>query len=441
MQNDSYQALIRFGLGRKGTEALPTDPHAWLARQLDGPDPALAVPGATVEEGLLALREQREIVRARKANADPKDQAKERNPVRELFRAGPAAYVKNLIETDVPFRERLVGFWFNHFTISLKRGECYSTVHAYIREAIRPHVTGNFTDMAMAVMRHPGMLMYLDNAASFGPDSFVGQRQRKGLNENLAREFMELHTVTPASGYTQADVTNFAKVITGWSFELQKDPVGFVYRRFTHEPGEQSVMGQTFPDGEAGGIAAITWLSRHPATYHNLATKLVRHFVADQPPQAAVKRIEDVLRATKGDLKAASLALIQLPEAWTPLTKLRSPSDYVVAVIRATGLPEDKRPPDITGVVGGLGQPMLAAPLPNGWPDTAPDWVGSEAMLRRIDWAYGFSGRVAAMDPATLADTALGPFLGADTLNQVRLAGSRRDAMTMLLTSPEFQRR
>ncbi len=431
METRTAHALIRFGLGRKGAEPLPADPQAWLAQQLEGPDPALRVPGASAEDGLLAIREQR----ARRLEKDGQ------NPIRSLYRAEQAKYVAHLLTTDVPFRERLVTFWANHFTVSLKRGECAATVHAFVREAIRPHVTGRFSDMVLAVMRHPAMLMYLDNATSFGPDSSVGSRQRKGLNENLARECLELHTVTPASGYTQADVTSFAKVLTGWSIEINKDPVGYVYRRLAQQPGEKLVMGRSYPEGEQSGITLLNWLALHPSTHRNLATKLVRHFVSDTPPEAAVRRIEAVLASSGGDLKAAALAITRLAEAWAPLTKLRSPNDYIVAVLRAVDLPADKRPPDVPGLMAGLGQPLMTAPLPNGWADTAAEWAGSEAMLRRIDWAYGFAGRASAMDPDQIGRLALGPLLSDATLTQMQRAGSRRDAMTLLLASPEFQRR
>lgn len=431
MDTRTAHALIRFGLGRKGTEPLPQDPQAWLAQQLEGADPALRVPGATAEDGLLAIREQR----ARRQNKEGQ------NPIRVLHRAEQATYVNNLLTTDYPYRERLVVFWANHFTVSLKRGECAATAHAFIREAIRPHVTGRFGDMLLAVMRHPAMLMYLDNANSFGPDSFAGRRQRRGLNENLARECLELHTVTPSSGYTQADVTAFAQVLTGWSIEIGKDPVGHVYRHFAQQPGNKVVMGRTYAEGEQSGIDLLNWLALHPSTHRNLALKLVRHFVGDSPAEADVRRIEAVLSRTGGDLKAAALEITRLPEAWTPLSKLRTPFEYIVAVLRAVDLPPDKRPPDVPGLMAGLGQPLQTAPLPNGWPDTAPEWAGSEAMLRRIDWAYGFTGRVAGMDPATIGHASLGPLLGQATLTQMQRAGSRRDAMTLLLASPEFQRR
>jgi uncharacterized protein (DUF1800 family) len=431
MDTSTAQALIRFGLGRKGSEPLPDDPHAWLARQLDGPDPALAMPGASTQDGLMAMRIQR-------LN---KPAPGEIGPIRTVYRIEQAKYIDNLLSTASPFRERLVSFWANHFTVSLKRGECAAVMHAYIREAIRPHVTGRFVDMLLAVMRHPAMLLYLDNAGSFGPDSPVGQRQHRGLNENLARECLELHTVTPAARYTQADVTAFANVLTGWSLELNKEPLGFVFRLATHEPGEQTMMGQSFPGGAAGGIAALTWLADHPATHRNLATKLVRHFGTDDPPDSAVRRVEAALGRSHGDLKAASLELTRLPEAWQPLTKLRSPADYIVAVLRAVDLPPDKRPPDVPGLMAGLGQPLFTAPLPNGWPDAATEWAGSEAMLRRVDWVYGFTGRVATMDAQEVATNALGPLLSETTMTEISHAGSRRDAMTLLLASPEFQRR
>ena len=430
MDTRSAQALIRFGLGRKGGEPLPSDPQSWLARQLDGPDPALARPASTAGEGLIALREDRK---------NPLPEGEQRR-VRQMATADGKNLFDYILATDTPFRERLVWFWANHFTISLKRGECTPVALPFIREAIRPHVTGRFADMLMAVMHHPAMLMYLDNAASVGPDSPAGQRSHRGLNENLARECLELHTLSPASGYTQKDVTEFAKVLTGWSIAMDYNPPQFLFRLNAHEPGPKVMMGQTFEHGLTGGIEALTWIADHPWTHRHLATKLVRHFVADTPPPGAVKRVEAVLANTRGDLKAASLELVHMPDAWQPQTKLRSPMDYVIAVMRAFDFPEDKRP-EMNGVMANLGQPFLQAPLPNGWPDTAADWAGPEALLRRVDWAYGVAARATDTDPMQLADSALGPLVRPATLEQMRHAGSRRDAITLLLASPEFQRR
>ena len=315
-----------------------------------------------------------------------------------------------------------------------------ATVGPFIREAIRPNVTGPFFAMLLAVMRHPAMLMYLDNNNSFGPDSVQGKAQKRGLNENLARECLELHTLGVDGGYTQADVTAFANVISGWSVELNRLFPGYQFREGAHEPGAKTVLGKRFPPGEAGGIAALDMLAHHPATYRHLATQLVRHFVADTPPPAAVTAIEGVLADTGGDLGAASVALIHLEAAWAPLAKLRSPQDYAVATLRALDLPADKQVP-LAGVLGGLGQPLWTAPLPNGWSDTGAEWAAPEAMIRRIDWTYGVAARAGDRDALAMADATLGPLLRPRTRDAIRTAGSRRDALTMLLTSPEFQRR
>jgi uncharacterized protein (DUF1800 family) len=434
MDPRTAQALIRFGLGRRSDELLPADPAAWLNDQLRQPDPARIDPRPSTVTGLEALRFDRET-------KPPPEQRR----VRGLFQAEAHAELENALTTTAPFRERLVWFWTNHFTVSV-RGGTAAVCGAFVEEAIRPHVTGRFEDMLMAVMHHPAMLIYLNNAQSVGPDSMAGERSHRGLNENLARECMELHTVSPAAGYTQADVTSFAKVLTGWSIDLRSDPPGFRFRSGAHEPSAQIVMGRRFPPGEEGGLAVLHFLANHPATHRFLATKLARHFVADDPPPDPVRHIEGVLRDTGGNLGAAAASLITLDAAWQPGAKLRDPQDYVIACLRALDLPPDKREGiNLPGVIGGLGQPFWNAPQPNGWGDRATDWAGPEAMMRRIDWAYGVSGRVAGpqsgRDAAELADACLGPLLSADTLQAVRRAGSSRDAMTLLLTAPEFQRR
>jgi uncharacterized protein (DUF1800 family) len=199
-------------------------------------------------------------------------------------------------------------------------------------------------------------------------------------------------------------------------------------------------MGQTFPEGQAGGEAALTWLGNHPATFHRLAERLVRHFCADQPAPADVKRINDVLRQSHGDLRAAALVLIDLPSAWQPLTKFRTPGDFVIASVRALDLPEPERP-DMLGLMNHFGQPFLNAPLPNGWPDTAADWLDGEMLLRRADWAMGVAGKYQKIDPMILADGCLGVLLGARSRDAILHAASRREAVALALAAPEFQRR
>ena len=359
-------ALNRFGLGRARGEALPDDPQRWLAAQLAQPDPGPPGPGVTEAYG--AIEQDK---------ANRREMAGQPSLARQMYLAETRALQDYAIASPTPFRERLVWFWANHFTVSLRRGEVAPMAGAYVREAIRPYVTGRFQDMLLAVMRHPAMLMYLDNGGSAGPNSQAGLRQRRGLNENLARECLELHTISPLAGYTQADVTEFARVLTGWSLERQQAPMGFRFRPFLHEPGEKTVLGRRFPDGERGGLEALAFLATHQATYTHLATKLVRHFVADAPPPDAVARVAAVLHDTGGNLGAAALEVTRLPAAWQPLTKLRTAQELVLAALRASGLPAEKRP-DVTGIMAGLGQPMFNAPFPIGWPDTAADWAGPE---------------------------------------------------------------
>jgi uncharacterized protein (DUF1800 family) len=203
-------------------------------------------------------------------------------------------------------------------------------------------------------------------------------------------------------------------------------------------------MGRTFPPGEEGGLAALRFLANHPATHRHLATKLARHFVADEPQPDSVRAIEGVLRDTRGDLGAAAAALIRLDAAWQPGTKLRTPQDQVVAALRALDLPAQQRMGlAVPAMLTRLGQPFWNAPQPNGWSDRASDWVGPEAMMLRIDWAYALAGRIAegGRDVAELAEASLGPLLRPATLQAIQGAGSRRDAMTLFLTSPEFERR
>lgn len=432
MDTRTTQALNRFGLGRRGIEPLPADPVSWLAEQLDGPDPRLATaePSAGTAFALIAKEDA-----ANRVVDGPRPDF-----IGTRYRADLAAAMTQTFTTDRPFRERLVLFWANHFTVSARAGgRVLALLGAYIQEAIRPHVAGNFQDMLVAVMRHPAMLYYLDNDSSVGPGSPYGTRSKRGLNENLARECLELHTLGLAAHYTQADVTSFARVLTGWGVDGGEKP-GFVFRRDWHEPGDKPLLGQVFPEGEAGGSAALKFLAYHPATLARLATQLVQHFVSDTPDARDVEIIAGVLRDTKGDLRAASLALTRLPAAWQPLTKLRAPVDYAIAVYRALDITpgEGTRAESMPAV---LGQPFWSPPLPNGWSDAASEWTGGEAMVRRADLAWQLAGRPAAPDALTLAGRTLGDLLSPRTRTQIAEATTPRDALALLLASPEFMRR
>ncbi|MBB2165469.1 DUF1800 domain-containing protein [Gluconacetobacter sp. 1b LMG 1731] len=427
----------RFGWGERGGDLPREASRDWLAGQVQGPDAARFIGVGDTADGLIALRTQRQ----EKMQGDPL--------VKPIFLAEVATQLDTLLLTEQPFRERLAWFWFNHFTVSLRQGGTRGVVGAYMREAIRPHVTGRFVDMLLAVMRHPAMLMYLDNASSIGPDSPVGRKSHKGLNENLARECLELHTVSPAAGYSQADVTAFAAILTGWGIDMRADRPGFAFRERAHEPGEKTVMGQVFPEGEEGGVQALRFLGTHPATYRHIATQLVGHFISDTPAPRDVARIVAVLQASGGDLGAAALALADLPDAARPGGKFRSPMDYATAVMRALSLggapsqPDDPHSPAhiLFAAFAGLGQPLWTAPLPNGWSDRAADWSAPADLLARTDWAWRMAAHVREGDPLEIAHAALGPALRQPTVLAMRQAGSRQDALALLFSSPEFQRR
>lgn len=449
MEPRAHIAAIRFGLGPRLGEPAPADPTAWLERQLAAPDqpplPAGMETAPTPADAMAAFRADREAD-ARAAPGTPQPSPATRATGR-LFRAEALAQAARFIATEAPFRERLVWFWANHFTCSRRVGMVGPMMGAYLREAIRPHVTGKFSDMLLAVARHPAMLLYLDNAASVGPESMAGRRSGRGLNENLAREILELHTVSPAAGYSQGDVTEFARVLTGWSVgrpQAANEPAGrFLFRPRAHQPGAKTVMGRRYEEGEQAGVEALAWLAAHPATHKHLATKLARHFVADLPPPAVVRKLAAVLHETQGDLGAVANALVHLPEAWAPLTKLRQPWEYAAAALRAGG-GRERAAEALLGAVNLLGQPMWGAPGPNGWSDVAAEWATPEALLRRTDFAWQLGGRAVTAglrDGAAVAEAALGPLAHPATQAAVARAGSLREALTLIWASPEFQRR
>jgi len=430
-----HLAAIRFGLGPRLGEPPPEDPRRWLLGQLGAPDPL--PPGPSAADGLRARHEELE---ARSRNGG----MVERNgPAAVLLRAELMAWGSRRLTATQPFRERLVDFWMNHFTASRRVGIVAPIVGAFEREAIRPHVTGRFETMLLAVARHPAMLLYLNADSSVGPESAFGRRTGRGLNENLAREILELHTLSPAGGYTQGDVTEFARILTGWSVAQRAEPFGFVFRPQTHEPGAKRLLGRSFEEGEAGGEAALRFLAAQPATHRHLAVKLARHFVADDPPPAAIRAVEAALRDSGGDLGAAAQALVGLEAAWaTPLGKLRTPIDHVLAAGRAIGLPADPPGPGLVyGGTAALGQPLWTAPQPDGWADRAEAWATPEALMRRVDWVNTIAGRAQRLDPREVAETALGPLARAETVDAMARAGSVRDALTLLLACPEFMRR
>ena len=429
MDLEARIAAIRFGHGPRPGEAPPASPAAWLA-QLRTPLPD-APPILSLAEGYrLWLLDQREPP----APGEPYRRA-------APLRAEAEAWATICLAGEAPFRERMTAFLANHLTVARRAGVNIAVaLPDYIR-TIRAHCAGPFADLLVAATRHPAMLFYLDNAASIGPGSQAGRRSQRGLNENLAREILELHSVTPAAGYTQQDVTEFAKILTGWGYDRER--AAFVFRANAHEPGAKTLMGRRFEEGEAAGIEALRWLGRHPATLDNLARKLVLHFFDDRPDPTAVAAVAAALRETDGSLAAAAEALLALPGAFSaPPSKIRPPHDYGIAVLRACGVPPDDVGARLAmSAMNQLSQDLWNAPSPKGWGESWADWAGPEALLRRVEWAFGIAGRFSRLPARDIAEAVLGPLARAETVTAIARAGSGRDAMALLLGSPEFQRR
>ena len=361
-------------------------------------------------------------------------------------------------DTDRPFFERLTHFWGNHFTVSSAKPETQAMPPSFERDVARRHAMDSFGEMLRASTQHPAMLMYLDNYLSAGPHSLLVQHPMympavfrgrvNGLNENLAREILELHTLGVRSGYTQRDVTTFAEVITGWTVKIEGHMDGetgmFHFVDALHEPGPKTIMGQGYgQDGVEQGEAVLGTLSRHPATAHFVATKLVRHFVADDPPPRAVDAIAATFRDTGGDLKAVSAALVDLPEAWTPQpAKVKPPEDYLVSTMRGLGGPR-LTGVQLTALFTRMGQRPYFAQGPNGWSDIGDDWIGPDPVWKRLEFASAVSRGVAnaGLNPLVVGGDILGPGLTPATRDAIAKAESPAQGLALLLVSPEFQRR
>jgi uncharacterized protein (DUF1800 family) len=476
-------ALHRFGLGpRAGAiEAIASDPRGALIAELDRPSSALVAATALPSSGAAnravfeynAERNAKEKLarRSREAalkvaeNAGMENPAKENagtenamavqpdpppamaaqpEPVplpRRIFLDEARARFDRAIGAEIGLIERLVWFWSNHFCVN---ADATVMAGAYEREAIRPHILGRFVDMLQAAEAHPAMLLYLNNALSIGPNSVAGINRDRGLNENLAREILELHTLGVRTVYSQADVTSFAKILTGWTIrETVSDPDHggeFVFLRRAHEPGPQHVIGRDYPDnGVEQGRAVLADLARHPATARHVATKLARHFIADEPPAALIDRLGSRFLDTEGDLKEVARALITAPEAWArEQAKIKRPAEWIAALLRATG-----QNGEIGRIVGGLnllGEPLWRPPSPKGFPDDNAAWL--DGLAQRLDISNTFAQRVAdRLDLPAIAEAAIGPLASAETRRAIASAESKPQALTMLLMAPEFLRR
>ena len=478
--NPSSIALNRFGLGARRGDAAPRDAGRWVEAQIAQYRPrppaiAALAPGDAVMRDVIAYQQERRMARRarRQEGGDagtmaapagagttprtalPADVRDDARALRQHYVAGADARLAAALTSDTPFMERLVFFWSNHFAISADKIVVTPLAGAYEAEAIRPFVARRFGDMLNAVARHPAMLNYLDQAVSVGPDSAAAQRasangRTRGLNENLAREILELHTMGVGSGYTQGDVTEFARALTGWTVagrgaagrQVRATRGGFAFAPALHQPGARTIMDRSYPaGGMEQGQAVLDMLAVHPATAKHVATKLSRHFAGDQPPAAMVERLATAFMSSGGDLPTVYRALIASPEAWvTTPVKFLTPWEWSVASLRAVGqtsLPAGSA----AGLMQQLGQPLWRPGQPNGFDDIAASWAGPDAVMRRVEAAERIAARAGPVDARRLATMLYPDALSPATQQAIARAESPGQALALLLVSPEAMRR
>jgi uncharacterized protein (DUF1800 family) len=451
-------ALNRFGLGARPDEAVPADAAAWLLGQF-GQYEALPAPWAEQPRSAAQLDRYLAYQRAGREAGGQVQQAAARQALRSEARdhyvAAVGARMNAALQTRAPFVERLVHFWANHFAVSVDKVAVVGLAGAFEADAIRPHVLGRFEDMLLAVTRHPAMLLYLDQANSIGPSSAAAQRAarrdpavRRGLNENLGREILELHTLGVRSGYSQDDVTEFARALTGWSIPNAREAPGpamptFQFRPLVHEPGTRAALGRRYAQaGEAQGLAILRDLARSPATARHVATKLARHFVADEPPPVLVGRLAQAFERSGGELPAVYRALLASPEAWQPASvKFKAPWDWAVSGLRGLGRREVPAAQTVA-LMNQLGQPVWRPGSPAGFDDLSATWAAPDALLRRVEVAQRLATQAGSgLDARALAPRLLPGSLSDATASAIARSESPVGAMALLLVSPEFLRR
>ncbi len=458
-----FIAANRFGLGIQPGEhtSIEKDPKGWLSAQIPRANrlpprfSQLSSSAQLIEMGDADNRQRNSF------QQDGEITAAEQLQIRAAQRLATALMRNHAnqrlavaIESDTPFAERLVRFWSNHFSVTLTNNKP-TTVYAglaYENETIRANMNRRFEDMLLSVASHPVMLTYLDNTISLGPNSVLGRQRNRGLNENLAREMLELHSVGANGGYTQADVIALARMLTGWSVNLPTNtaarpdlqtPAGSLYYNArAHEPGTQQFLGKSYVDnGQQQAVTAIRDLANHPSTAVFIARKLARHFIADQPPESVVIRLAQVFRDSRGDLASLHKALIDLDEAWDPrLQKLKSAEDFVVSTARA--LPGITLTDEVLGILndtlGNFNQTPFSAPSPAGWPEQAEHWGGPDALIKRLEFINMVTSAVGTdFDAREIVALILPPNPGLQSA--VRRAESKTQALTLLLASPQFQ--
>lgn len=439
-------AAHRFGYSETSLRNLEADPRGWVLAQLRSP-------AAPNDRGLMGSADAaaltREVLRVAlspavaasmnlPSSADRDDNAHRQRLRRANLDAQQRRW-QHIVATPTPVAERWVQFWANHFCVAQTKGVMLGMVWPHEREAIRPHAFGRFEELLRAATLHPSMLLYLDNAQSIGPNSRAGRRRERGLNENLARELLELHTLGVEGGYTQDDVTELARLLTGWTVSQRTDWQAR-FEPALHEPGRKRVLGKNYREGPEAIDELFADLARHPSTARHVSVKLARHFVADEPPAPLVDALAARFSASDGDLRAVAFALFEHPLAWRSSgpAKLKRPEDWLLSAHRMLKLPVMSAPRMQAALVE-LGQQVGRAPSPQGWPDTTADWLAPDALWKRVEWSARLAEQNGTLaDARELAALSFGADLSAGTRREIERAESGPQALALLLASPEM---
>jgi len=445
----SNLASHRFGYSEPRLHKLVHDPRSWVLAQFESP---AEFDSQGLIDGAKAWQITRDVLQAAlnpspsPDNSQPQDALGGMTPARQLLRTTNLHVLskrwQHMTQTPTPVAERWVQFWANHFCVAATKGTTLALVWPHEYEAIRPHAMGHYKDLLRAAILHPGMLLYLDNAQSIGPQSIAGRRREKGLNENLARELLELHTLGVNAGYTQDDVTQTAKLLTGWT--VSQNTAG--QTRFVdnlHQPGKKTILGNIYPEGPQALDLLLTDLARHPACAHFMATKLCRHFVTDTPPNELIQSIAAHFRRTDGDLKAVAMALFSHDLAWREdhPPKFKRPEECLISAHRLMQKTVINMEASVYWVQS-MGQALARTPSPQGWPDLSADWLSPDAVLKRIQWAERYGETYSKdLDARDLMQQAFGPNLSTSTSQTIARAESGAQALAFALASPEHLRR
>ena len=391
-------------------------------------------------------------------------------PMREFRELGGELQQLAIVRAAVSerqLREVMVDFWTNHFNVFVGKGADRFLLPSYIEETIRPNALGHFEDLLIATAQSPAMMFYLDNAQSVAPGSsppfrragIDPKRMPRGINENYARELLELHTLGVDGGYTQQDVINVARIFTGWSIERPERGAGFVYRDWAHDRGDKQVLGYTFKSaGQNEGLRLLRFLAQRPETMHHVSAKLCARFVADEPPDGCIDAAVAAWKRTRGDMRAVLRAIFTSPDFWSARavrTKVKTPFEFVVSAVRAAGVEPDNTP-QLAQLVARLGEPLYQQPAPTGYAETEAHWVNSGALLARMNAAVMIARMSTSIAPTddharlvdAIDDQLLGGTMSAHTrsvileqLNDINDPDQARAlAVGLALGGPDFQR-